>query len=453
MKQQLNHSLKACLMLSALREKMKLRRSFWLETFQLESQFLSLADSDLLRNPGEASRHHLFSKVKEESKQALIRALSSDALRQKLRRQEQDAAAHNINAVSWLSPYYPDRLLHISSYPLVLYYRGNLPLQALSQMNAVTVVGTRKPSYYGRQVVQQMTADWCKKGLICVSGLARGIDGLAHQTAVEKDAPTIAVLANGLDIVYPPEHLKLYEQLLKKGMALSEHPPGQKPLRQHFPTRNRILSGLCQAVVVIEAAEKSGSLITAEFAADQGRDVFAVPGTIFSAGSRGCNLLIKDGAAMLLSPDDLYTVYELSESDSLIGSEEAKAAVPFIKSFSQQQLDSEIPVNQQQPDSETPVNQRQLAFETVIGRQQPDSERSVSQRQPDSDQQGGCNRFKTDSDHDMSAIKDVLRACPLTISTICAETGLSPSKCAILLTQMELSGQVILERGHYSLTE
>ncbi len=412
MTQQSDQSLKACLMLSELREKMKLRRSFWLESFKRESQFLSLADSRLINTtaePFESIYHQLFSKVRNESKQALLSTISSDSFQKKIHQQLAQARAHNIKAVCWLSSLYPERLLHISSYPLVLYYRGKMPLQSINQINAVTVVGTRRPSYYGRQVVQKMIADWSDKGLVCVSGMARGIDGLAHKAALDKGALTIAVMANGLDIVYPPEHHRLYEQILESGLALSEHPPGQKPLRQHFPARNRILSGLCQAVVVIEAAEKSGSLITAEFAADQGREVFAVPGTIFSSESKGCNLLIKDGAGMLLSPDDLSAVYDFSElSEAVTPKPDASAA-------------------NSKPDPSA-ANSKPTAF----------SETRV--------QRNIC-------DPDAIRIKDALRACPLSIITLCAETGLSLSRCAVLLTQMELSGQLIFERGHYSLTE
>jgi DNA processing protein len=138
-----------------------------------------------------------------------------------------------------------------------------------------------------------------------ISGLARGIDALAHRTALENGGLTVAVVAHGVDLVYPPEHAALMEQIVAQGLVVSEHPPGIAALRQHFPARNRILSGLADAVAIMEASRQSGTMITADFAADQNRDVYAVPGSILSKNSQGCNQLIQEGAYFLETADDI----------------------------------------------------------------------------------------------------------------------------------------------------
>ena len=161
---------------------------------------------------------------------------------------------------------------------------------------AVAVVGTRRITAYGRQVAEEIARGLVQNGVTVVSGLARGVDAVAHQSALKNGGRTLAVLGSGVDNIYPPEHRKLADEINQSGAIISDYPPGTPPDSANFPPRNRIISGLAQAVIVVEAGEKSGALITAAFAAEQGRDVFAVPGYLYAPQSLGTNRLIHDGA-------------------------------------------------------------------------------------------------------------------------------------------------------------
>jgi DNA processing protein len=169
----------------------------------------------------------------------------------------------------------------------------------------LAVVGTRRPTLYGKQVTQELTSDLARRGVTIVSGLARGIDAEAHRTALEVGGRTLAVLACGLDIVYPGEHTSLAQQIVSRGALISEYPLGTQPKADHFPRRNRIMSGISLGTLVIEAGETSGALITARLALEQNREVFAVPGSILSPASRGTNRLIQDGAKLVRSYTDI----------------------------------------------------------------------------------------------------------------------------------------------------
>jgi DNA processing protein len=174
-------------------------------------------------------------------------------------------------------------------------------------MPCVAVVGSRQPTLYGVSATKEITAELSRHGVCVISGLARGIDTVAHDTTLKQDGKTIAVLAGGLDQVYPSENKDLFERIRRSGLVLSEMPLGQKAIRQYFPARNRILSGLSDIVAIMEAGEFSGTLHTASFAAAQGRDVFVIPGTIYAQQSRGNLHLIQDGAEILLSAQDILT--------------------------------------------------------------------------------------------------------------------------------------------------
>lgn len=200
---------------------------------------------------------------------------------------------------------YPKLLKEIEDYPPVLYVQSREDLGIFGR-KAVAVVGTRKVSSYGRQVTEIITRGLVESGLVVVSGLARGVDETAHLTTLENKGQTIAVLGSGLDLIYPPEHKKLAEKIVETGGALvSEYPLGTRALPGNFPARNRIISGLSLGVVVTEAACDSGSLITASCAAEQGREVFAVPGPITSFLSEGTAELIKKGAKLVYKVDDI----------------------------------------------------------------------------------------------------------------------------------------------------
>jgi DNA processing protein len=191
---------------------------------------------------------------------------------------------------------YPPLLQQIADPPLVLYAQGDV---GVLSRHAVAIVGTRRPTAYGSSVAQRLAADLARRQLVVVSGLARGIDSAAHRGALEGQGRTVAVLGSGLDIVYPRENKRLAERIVESGVVISEFPLGTSPQPENFPIRNRIISGLTLGVVIVEAAEYSGSLITARLASEQNREVYAVPGNITSAQSFGPNLLIKQGAKLV----------------------------------------------------------------------------------------------------------------------------------------------------------
>jgi len=198
-------------------------------------------------------------------------------------------------------PQYPALLKSIPDPPPVLYISGSLE----TEEPGVALVGSRKATAYGLNVTQFLAKDLSAAGITIVSGLARGIDARAHQAAIQTKGRTLAVLGSGLDVIYPAEHKVLARKIADHGAVISEFPLGTPPNRENFPIRNRIISGLSYAVVVVEASSKSGSLITARMASEQGRDVMAVPGSILSELSQGCNALIKDGAVIVRDWKDI----------------------------------------------------------------------------------------------------------------------------------------------------
>ena len=207
--------------------------------------------------------------------------------------------------------YYPERLKNIFLPPLILYEKGMLI--DFDDEAAISIVGTRHPSAYGAIATGRLAFDLSCAGMLVVSGMAEGIDTAANSGALKAGARTVAVLGCGVDICYPQKNRKLYENIIKCGTVVSEYPPGEKPLPQNFPARNRIISGLSLGVVIVEAPmspKRSGSLITADFAAEQGRDVFAVPGNIDSVLSGGSNDLIKQGVKLVSCADDVISEYE-----------------------------------------------------------------------------------------------------------------------------------------------
>lgn len=200
---------------------------------------------------------------------------------------------------------YPDRLRYIYDPPACLFVKGTL-----IETPRVAVVGARRCTPYGQAVAGEIAAGLARAGLTVVSGMARGIDTAAHRGALI-EGETIAVLGCGLDIVYPPENRNLADEIARSGALLSEYPPGFPPRPMHFPARNRIISGLSEALVVVEAGSRSGALITADLALEQGREVMVVPGSVRSPASSGCHRLIKQGAALVSSADDVLEVLGL----------------------------------------------------------------------------------------------------------------------------------------------
>jgi len=217
--------------------------------------------------------------------------------------------SQGIRILTWEDEAYPQRLKEIDQPPPVLYVRGEyLP----DDVFAVAIVGTRRVTPYGRQITEQLAAFLASNGMTVISGLARGVDAIAHQTSLKAGGRTIGVLGSGVDKIYPPEHRSLAEQMMERGAIISDYASGTPPDASNFPPRNRIISGLSLAVVVIEAGETSGALITAEFAAEQGREIFAVPGSILAPQSKGTNKLIQNGALPLLCVEDLMQALDLT---------------------------------------------------------------------------------------------------------------------------------------------
>lgn len=198
---------------------------------------------------------------------------------------------------------YPPLLRELPQPPWVLYGKGD---RSRLQPPCLAIVGTRKPTSYGKRVTTTLASEAVTQGWSVVSGMAMGIDGVAHVAALEAGGTTVAVLGCGVDVIYPKHHRMLYQRLVTEGVILSEMPPGTQPHPGLFPQRNRLISGLSRGVLVVEAAEKSGSLITADCAMEQGREVFAVPGPITSKQSRGTNRLIQQGAKCILSSADIW---------------------------------------------------------------------------------------------------------------------------------------------------
>ncbi len=227
-----------------------------------------------------------------------IKLYSKDSALKELRELEKN----NSYLITYKDPNYSELLLQTPDFPPVLSYKGNISL--LNHEKIIAIVGARNSSVNGKAFAAKLSKDLVKAGYITVSGLARGIDSSVHSSSLDY---TIAVIAGGIDHIYPPENKTLYEEIAKNGLILAELPIGSKPLSQHFPQRNRIISGLALATIVIEAGIKSGSLITANFALEQNRDVFAVPGFPLDPRCIGSNQLIKNGAYLLESVDDIVT--------------------------------------------------------------------------------------------------------------------------------------------------
>ncbi len=221
------------------------------------------------------------------------------------------AETAGIRILTWLDDEYPLHLKEIEQPPPVLYLRGEITLE---DSWAVAIVGTRAVTPYGRQITEELATVLAHNGVTVVSGLARGVDAVAHSAALKAGGRTLAVLGSGVDKLYPPENRALAEKIISQGAVLSDYAPGTPPESANFPPRNRIISGLSMAIVVVEAGDTSGALITSEFALEQGRDVFAVPGNVYAPQSKGTNRLIRNGAKALLDPRDVLEALDLTRN-------------------------------------------------------------------------------------------------------------------------------------------
>lgn len=212
-----------------------------------------------------------------------------------------------IKLIYFNHPDYPRRLKDIIDPPLYFYLKGSVSDR---DANAISIVGTRMPTTYGRRVAEMLASELAQAGFTVISGMARGIDTFTHQAVMKAGGRSIGVLGCGVDVVYPPENIRLFKEMHEHGAIISEFPAGTGPHKKNFPQRNRIISGLSLGTVVVEAAERSGSLITVRFALEQGREVFAVPGNINSPVSKGTNNLIKQGAKLVTCTEDILEEFE-----------------------------------------------------------------------------------------------------------------------------------------------
>jgi DNA processing protein len=285
-------------------------------------------------NPTELRAAGLDSKA-IDSIMALRPKLSLEAEMEKL-------ARYKVKVLTWNDMAFPAKLKEIYDVPPVLYIRGALTPE---DEWAISVVGTRRITTYGRQVTEQIVRDLARNKITIVSGLARGVDSVAHRAALEAGGRTIAVFACGLDMVYPAENLKLAQQIMEQGALVSDYPLGVRPKAENFPPRNRIISGLSLGVLVTEAGEGSGALLTANLALEQNREVFAIPGSILSPASRGTNRLIQDGAKLVRDAQDILEELNLTmvpqqlEMKETIPSNEIEAQLLSYISFEPTHID------------------------------------------------------------------------------------------------------------------
>lgn len=300
----------------------------------------------------------------------------------------EDCAQRGIAVTFSIEPGYPAALASVDHPPPLIYSKGNT---AFLNQTAVAIVGARRCSAAGAAIARQIAAELGRQGIIIVSGLARGIDGASHEAALATG--TVAVLAGGVDQIYPPEHEKLYNHIARLGCLVSEQPPGLVPRGQAFPRRNRIISGLSHGVVVVEAALRSGSLTTARMAADQGREVFAVPGHPLDPRAEGTNGLIKQGAQMVTSAQDVLN-----------------ALSPLFR--------DEMLRHWQNWDMDEQRAPRAAGIAAKVDIKLPDK------------------------DDLQAAILSVLGAAPISIDELCRATGLRAAAVQLALTELELAGFV-----------
>ncbi len=238
-----------------------------------------------------------------------IRAITSCRPKISLEAEMEKLDRYGVKVFTWHNPDYPSRLKEIYDYPPILYVRGCLLPE---DEWCLAVVGTRRATVYGRQVTEEIVADLARSKITIVSGLAKGIDSVAHHSALEAGGRSIAVFACGLDIVYPGENANLARSIIQQGALISEYPLGTRPKAENFPRRNRIMSGLSLGVLIVEAGETSGAMITAHLALEQNREVFAIPGSILSTASRGTNHLIQEGAKLVRDYADILEELNLT---------------------------------------------------------------------------------------------------------------------------------------------
>ncbi len=362
----------------------------------------------------------LFFAEKQEILDAEIEGLTGEhldvLLRHDLSAAEEtlsDCAKAGLQVLTYDSPLYPRRLKAIYDPPIVLYYRGTLP--DFDKLPTIGVVGTRHPSVYGRQAAKRLGGEIAAAGGLVVSGLAEGIDGAAMEAALSAGFPAVGVLGCGADVVYPRKHKALFQETERLGCILSEYAPGSPPLGWHFPRRNRIISGLSCGVVVVEAPERSGSLLTAKHALEQGRDVFVVPGNVDMESFRGSNRLLRSGAIAVSSGRDVMEEYDLLYPEKLLP---------------KKGLDKPKKAEKQEPKPEAPEI---LKKKTIDNGNPP----------PYSGQNDILQGLSADEQTVMTAIGTGIES----VDDVIAKTGLPSGKVLGILTMLEIRKKIVRHPG------
>lgn len=362
----------------------------------------------------------LFFAEKQEILDAEIEGLTGEhldvLLRHDLSAAEEtlsDCAKAGLQVLTYDSPLYPRRLKAIYDPPIVLYYRGTLP--DFDKLPTIGVVGTRHPSVYGRQAAKRLGGEIAAAGGLVVSGLAEGIDGAVMEAALSAGFPAVGVLGCGADVVYPRKHKALFQETERLGCILSEYAPGSPPLGWHFPRRNRIISGLSCGVVVVEAPERSGSLLTARHALEQGRDVFVVPGNVDMESFRGSNRLLRSGAIAISSGRDVMEEYDLLYPEKLLP---------------KKGLDKPKKAEKQEPKPEAPEI---LKKKTIDNGNPP----------PYSGQNDILQGLSADEQTVMTAIGTGIES----VDDVIAKTGLPSGKVLGLLTMLEIRKKIVRHPG------
>ena len=335
-----------------------------------------------------------------------------------------------LHILTWRDAAYPDRLKNIPDPPLVLYYKGQLP--DFDAMPAIAVVGTRKASAYGLTTAKRMGYQIAKCGGMVVSGMAYGIDGLAMAGALTAGGIAVGVLGCGADIVYPLSNRSLFRDVEAYGCILSEFPPGYPPSKWTFPKRNRIISGLCNGVLVVEAPEKSGSLITARLAAEQGRDVFAVPGNIDMPSFVGSNRLLRDGAIMVSSGWDILSEYEALYPDQVRREDSP---------VSQRAYPDEV-ANAAAEGEPLPAK---VAQKPKLPKKNGHLKKKLEKKAIDKEGSGAyidVNESVPSLSPEEQSVVDCLKAGERLVDDVIAETGLTTGRLLAILTMLELKGAI-----------
>lgn len=326
------------------------------------------------------------------------------------------ASQNSIFVLSVQNKEYPENYRVLGGMPLVLYGKGRKELLRHSSRNgAVAVVGSRNASGYALCATESYSRDLSDKGITIVSGLAAGVDGKAHQAALEGKGSTIAIVAGGPDNIYPPENRELYKQIAAKGLILSEMPPGQLPLRQYFPSRNRLIAGLSDCTLVMEAGTKSGTLHTAAYAAAQGKEVFVLPNNIYCENAAGGLRLLEDGCCLLYSIENVID----SVSQAILC---RKMECPELSEGDETEI---------RPSEGRNSEKEKMAMLRIKADKVPD---------------------EVTEDEWKALIEDKLSVKPLDIDALSAFFGLPFYRLSELLIALQMSGRVVLENGKYALT-